>query len=163
LQKANNRQPIATPSLISGQKGVVIKPIPVLTTFLKSNGVVDLESRSVDKYDLKKFHTDKGNIDKKWLVLTYKIGRTKYKITSVTYTTIPKQRATTDQGTVKISKGFKSHTFEYKDLPKNVIDSINENINKFNQEFNAKVLLDQEKAKERVVSDNDKFFKELDT
>jgi hypothetical protein len=165
LQKTNNnKQPIATPSLISGQKGTVIRPVPVLTTFVKSNGTIELESRSVGIYDLKKNHTEKMNIDKKWLVLTYKIGKTKYRITSLTYTTIPKQRATTEEGTIEISKGlWNSQVFKYVDLPKNIVDSINENINKFNQEWNEQVKLDQQKAKEKVLSENDKFFKGLDT
>ena len=163
LQKSNINRIVATPSLISGQKGVYIKPISPLNSFIKSNGIVDLENRTAGKYELKKFNIGTMHTEKKWLVLNYKIGKTKYKITSITTIQIPNRRIENKEGKIEITKGlWNTKIFKIGDLPKNIVDSINENINKFNEEWNDKVKKELDSKKKKVEDSKNKFFEELD-
>jgi hypothetical protein len=166
LQKPNHpiNKRTPAPSMISGQKGTVIKPLSNLTHLVKNNSSIHLENRKVGKYSLKRFEEHDQESTKQWLTFSYKLNKTRYKVKSVTYITFNKKRDENVEGEVEISKGFWNvKKFKVKDLPQNVVSSINDNINIFNEEWNKLVSDQQNSEKVKKEQEKNKFFEGLDT
>lgn len=154
-----------TPSLAQGGKVVHIKPLPALNGIISNRAVTELESRSVGIYSLKRINSDCSGCARNYILFSYKLGKTRYNIESYRITKPDKGREVLTAGNIIISKGMfnEARKFELIDLPKNIVDSINEHINRFNKEYNDKVGLEINYKLQKQKSDKSIFFEGLDT
>ena len=168
ITNANQPSNIAVPSLQNPEKKDNFKPIPNLNNFIKSNVVFELNSRKKGIYKLKKYETgwpDGLGRDTR-LLLSYKLGKTSYKIHAFALVRRKGNRPAGREnleGSIKISKGlFNTKKFKLNELPTNIVTSINQNITKFNEEYGEVLLSKEEKVKIKVVKKKTKFFEGLD-
>lgn len=168
LTSKDNQQPPNAPSLCGVSITVAIKPIPILQNLVKSQVGSTLESRKIGKYKLINYEMKRnmtiGVCTFKHTLLTYKLGKTKYEIKSLTYITKPKGRpAEKIEGEITIIKGlFKKKMFKIAELPKNIIESINENIVIFNQEYEASLIAKKTSKLIEAKQKEQSFFEGLD-
>lgn len=162
MTSINQRANPAVPSLNNPSKPVNFKLIPNLNNFLKTITIMELEARAIKGYTLKKFVLGGKRSSDIYLVLFYRIGKTRYTIKSCRCIKIGSM-VTVKEGSIVITKGlFNTREFKLQELPTNIVTSINENIRKFNEEY-GKTLINL-KAKVKIKSDKKKsnFFKGLD-
>lgn len=133
--------------------------MPSLTNFVKgtnwlsSMGFVD---RKVGIYKL--------IIKESGANLSYKLGKTKYTLSSYHLNTINKAQIKGREGYIVICKGiFSSKTFQVNELPKNIANSIEKNINQFNTEYGNKLDLINDIEFKAQQNKKNKFFDGLDT
>ena len=152
----------AVPSLAGKTIKIDFKPIPTLHNFVKSPSVTSIESRTAGKYQLTRYsHGGKGASDVR-VVLSYKLGRTKYKITS--YRKVKAEgKAGGNEGNIQITKNyFQTKEFKLVDLPKEVVDSVNSNIELFNGAYAIKLGEMELKRIEEEEKQSKGFFEGLD-
>lgn len=166
LTSKDTSQTPNAPSLAGSKLKINIKPVPLSNNFIKSHATSEFESRRAGNGKLTKNVLKTNSPAKhvmKWVVLEYKVGKTKYIIKSCTKITANRLPMETVEGNVTIVKSlFKRKTFKLKELPKNIIDSIDMNITAFNNEYEedirSKALAKINEEKNKHVS----FFEGLD-
>lgn len=168
--KAMTSQPTinnpAVPSMGGQPIKVNFKPVPNLSNFIRGHATVDLESRKTDKFKLKRKHYPESYTHNyvTYVILTYKVGRTKYILHSCTKFTGDKKATTTNEGYVKISKGlFKSREFKLVELPANIVTSINDQITLFNTAYEVSLVVAEDKLRKKKQKKEKNFFNGLDT
>ena len=143
------------PSLAGSKVKTGVVPIPLLINFVKGKGNTFLGNRRVGIYKL----SQRDNKHSK--IITYKLGTTTYIIRSFHLIKMDKS-SVSKEGYIIIKKGiFNKKKLMINELPKEVVDSINNNIKQFNIEYDNKVALGMLEKIDKEANKEKEFFEDL--
>lgn len=169
LTSKNVSQIPSVPSLAGSKVSIIMTPLPSLNNFVKSHASCSFKNRKIGIYKLVRKSAKSGSSiaafprTNDWTVLSYSLEKTTYVITSCICESGSKIPAKNIEGNIKIYKGFfKNKTFTLSELPKNIVDSINENIFIFNEVYRAHLERIETDKVTNAKQKEQSFFEGLD-